>query len=590
MHCTDDELLAHLDGELSSLHSGRVSSHLKSCWSCRTRLAQHEHEIHRLTQAMDEWNFPVWGWQEDAKQRLNEKMRAFEVQHAAAPLRRTPFRWVVLAYVAAAALLLPAGIGAFLWTRSPRVTPNEAIRGAARFERALYFKPVRQEFSVQIVQIRPAGSTRTSQLQIWSDGADGQFVSRFSDANGSLKQALWRDAPSSEYIYRPSSAANARREQRHRVEDESLTDLAAGGLEPAQIEASFLRWLERRSWRPISFASGVSNWVSADGTTAHAEQILGSKNERMIRVTAERRSRRLVAILNVELDAGSYRPRLQKIRFETPEHTVELSLTALAVNSVSSRDVAAAVQSADPVRVALAHPTITFAPPKPHKLQAPVPVPAPSTDTESDSIQVTAHYVLHLAGACLGEAVRVTGESGGARVWRLGSGVSSVESNGVFAETGLGDVLNVLSVMRGSPAASASSGGSGTTVPIIVRHAAALHFLAAQFPALRTPTMPIHSRQLISSMVHDHAFAIRRELERAGKPVPAQTLAAGATSNWQQVAETLYSGLAAPISANTPLGLSEAGIELATKSIPLLERYGSSTPRNRQRATSRALK
>jgi hypothetical protein len=47
-HLHDEELLAHLDGELTYSEKLTVASHLQSCWDCRTRLNDLQNNIQRL--------------------------------------------------------------------------------------------------------------------------------------------------------------------------------------------------------------------------------------------------------------------------------------------------------------------------------------------------------------------------------------------------------------------------------------------------------------------------------------------------------------------------------------------------------------
>jgi hypothetical protein len=50
-HCTDDQLLAHLDGELSRRVSRRVGRHLQQCWECRARQGELETSARVLSAA-----------------------------------------------------------------------------------------------------------------------------------------------------------------------------------------------------------------------------------------------------------------------------------------------------------------------------------------------------------------------------------------------------------------------------------------------------------------------------------------------------------------------------------------------------------
>lgn len=50
-HCSDDLLLAHLDGEGSRLRRWRTSAHLRQCWECRAKLREIEKDTAALARA-----------------------------------------------------------------------------------------------------------------------------------------------------------------------------------------------------------------------------------------------------------------------------------------------------------------------------------------------------------------------------------------------------------------------------------------------------------------------------------------------------------------------------------------------------------
>src|SRR5262245_60213657 len=47
-HLTDNELLTYVDGEAVPLERERITRHLESCWTCRTRLGEINKSIERL--------------------------------------------------------------------------------------------------------------------------------------------------------------------------------------------------------------------------------------------------------------------------------------------------------------------------------------------------------------------------------------------------------------------------------------------------------------------------------------------------------------------------------------------------------------
>lgn len=57
-HCSDEQLLKQLDGELGWLERVRVSRHLGTCWSCRCRLGAIDRQIQTLLERIDSQPLP----------------------------------------------------------------------------------------------------------------------------------------------------------------------------------------------------------------------------------------------------------------------------------------------------------------------------------------------------------------------------------------------------------------------------------------------------------------------------------------------------------------------------------------------------
>lgn len=530
LHCCDEQLLAHLDGELSAFTSLRVRRHLKSCWRCRTRLNAYEQEIQGLTVAVDEWLFPPPEWNLEAKQRLHRRFRDYESGFAPSPARRIP-RFAVPVLAAAALLLCLSGW--FLGTRGPRarLLPAEVIAQVSKVERTIYAQPVQQTFVIEIVEIRPARPTVNAKLQIWSDHNSGRFASRLSGPGGAVKHALWRPSPDTEFVYRPAVTAEVLKQQPHRGQLMSLESLADHGLDPAELEAAFMHWLESRSWNPISFASDISQWAAEDGSVATAERLRGEDGTPMIRITAQRSSRKMVAVLTVEVDSSSYRPRLQTIRFETPERAIEFRLAATNIQLIRRTEMAASVFRPDQ-NVARDGRTFPFALPR-HEVAAGSSTYERAADLPAiDPRTVEARFVLHQAGACVGESVRVSEEPGGSRVIRLADEAASYR-----CELGLGYVLSALSdLRRGQPV-------RGSTENIALRHARAIRRLAEDFPAPRIAGLPPSSWQMLETMLRDHTSAVRRQLEALGLQRAAAPSSQPANADWRASTTVLFETL-----------------------------------------------
>jgi hypothetical protein len=533
MHCSDEQLLAHLDGELSAFSSRRVQRHLKSCWRCRTRLNACEQQIQRLTVAVDQWPFPPPEWNRDAAQRLNRRLRECESGFAPSPVRR--IRRFAVPLSAAAALLLCFS-GWFLWTRGPRarLQPAEVIAQVSSVERTIYVQPVQQTFSVEIAEIRPARQTVNAKLQIWSDRDSGRFASRLSAPSGALKHALWRPSSDTEFVYRPAVTAEVLQQHPHREETMSLESLADYGLDPGELEGAFMHWLESRSWNPISFASDISRWAAEDGSLATAERMRGEDGTPMIRITAQRRSRKMVAVLTVEVDSSSYWPRLQAIRFETPERAIEFRLAATSIQPIRRTEMAASMFRPEP-NVAGEVRTV-----RPNLPRHEVPADPSTNERPADALAidpraVEAGFVLHQAGACLGESVRISEETGGTRVVRLDNEAASYR-----CELGLEYVLSALSdLRRGQPV----RGDTAETRTVALRHAWAMRRLGEDFPARRIAGLPPYSWQMLETMLRDHTSAVRRELDGLGLQRSADSTSRPGNPGWRASTTVLFETL-----------------------------------------------
>jgi hypothetical protein len=507
MHCSDEQLLAHLDGELSLFARRRVQRHLKSCWHCRARFNSCESEIQRLTVAMDEWPCPPPEWNREAKQRLNWRLEEVEAGLVESPERHNRRFIFPVAAAAVVVLLCLAGWRMGTGKIRPPLRAADVIAEASRAERTLYLQPVQQTFSVEIAEIRPARRTVNARLEIWSDHDSGKFASRLSEPGGALKHAMWRPSADTEFVYRGAVSSGVLKQAPHREETMALESLADYGLDPVQLEAAFVHWLESRSWNAISFASDISQWTAEDGSMASAEGMRGADGTPMIRITAQRKSRKMVAILIVDVDSSSYRPRLQTIRFETPERAIEFRLAATAIQPIRRTEIDSGVFQPDPGLERELGITRSALP----KREAPS---TPSTNElsndgiEVDPRAVEARFVLHQAGACVGEPVRVSEEAGDTRVTRIGNEAGSYKSG-----LGLDYLLGALSDLRRGQLVPPDTGGAQSAA---LRHAWEMKRLAEDFPARRIANLPPDSWRMLDTMLRDHTAVVRREIEGFG--------------------------------------------------------------------------
>lgn len=255
----------------------------------------------------------------------------------------------------------------------------------------------------------------------------------------------------------------------------------------------------------------------------------------MIRITAQRRSRKMVALLMVEVDSDSYRPRLQTIRFETPERTIEFRLTATAIQPILRSELSAAVFRPDAgvAREVRAEPALPRPEASVHPPVTEPPVRLPAIDPRA----VEAQFVLHQAGACLGESVRIAEEPPGVRVDRIGNEPDSYRS-----PLDLGYMLAVLSdLRRGQPAR-----GDNQPRTVALRHAWAMRRLAENFPAGAIADLPPASWHMLESMLRDHISGMRSERDGLELQPLSSSRAGPAEPGWRASATILHEALTQP--------------------------------------------
>ena len=540
VHCTDSELLAYLDGELPWWRSFFVRRHLRGCWKCRGRVRSQEEQILHLTASMEAWEHRDALWHLDQQVELGLRLQRFEKTGRAGRSRRPHTRVWGLA-MAAAAVLCAALI---LLPRHARTNdsdlPIRTVTGAQTFEGKLYHLPVEQTLAVRI---EPASANRRAaagQLHIWSDASQGRFASRWVAADGQLKLALWRPSPGREYMLRPRVSKAVLQRTSHAASDR-IADFLTSGTS-GDLEDAFMGWMESRSWAPVSFAPEAAQWMNGAGAHALAESVVAADGSRRIRITIERRMQASRAVLRAEFDAATFQPRRLSIRFESDGRSAELDMTAQRVRNVAPSEVSAAAvappSDESPERPASLMPS-PEAPPLPSRL------PVLAVDRvliDSAERAAEAQFVLHVAGACLGESIVVEEVSGGVRV-RSTKGAAGGWPEAASSSAKLADVLGALAALR-DPAGGGLQQENSTFGSKAVMHARALRALAHQFPEHLSDALPKRSRHLLQLMLQNHIEGVR-----AGLPdltTGATDAPSGEAVAWRDAAGRIYDALSEP--------------------------------------------
>jgi hypothetical protein len=107
----------------------------------------------------------------------------------------------------------------------------------------------------------------------------------------------------------------------------TIAEIADSGLDPEQITRAFVRWLQARPWEPISFAADVRSFADSTGVILRMERMASPSGRPLVRLTAERGNRGINIRIIMDLEPGTYRPLVQRIRFESGTQSLELQMT-----------------------------------------------------------------------------------------------------------------------------------------------------------------------------------------------------------------------------------------------------------------------
>jgi len=494
-HCSDDVLLAHLDGELSGFAKLRTSTHLRRCWECRARLSELENQAESLARLMKKqvagqadrtaWartEFLIWKKEFERNFRLSRRSAHYT------------WRWLL----AAAGACLVA-----MWFFLPRSqdrgpvmpTAAEVLQGVRGFDSSLRATPgtLHQILNVDVIQSRPTKCRSTGRVEIWSDRSGSRYASRWVDGRQSLKYAVWRQPGKAPFVYGSAKL---------RVTG-SLFEPSAEILTVEGLERAFFEWIRSRDWQA---APAFSEALGQDGVGLRVERLAAGG----FRLHASRSGRAIHAEFTVEVEAGSYRPRLQVIRLETAESALELRVVADRLEVVPMREVRAAVFEP---RV----PRVPAAPPLPPLVREmpPVPVVAPPVPPAEDPT-TDILFALHRAHACVGDSVQIwTGTDGNIEVRAIVPNERRrAELAEILQQTG-GTLVRPEIQVRGYVSTGPERSNpllpsdSLKVIDGMYLEALALVRLAERYGPGEATNLTPRQRKLVDIMVRDHLAALR---------------------------------------------------------------------------------
>ncbi len=290
---------------------------------------------------------------------------------------------------------------------------EEILAGATAYEDRQAKQPLEQVLAVKLDS--PEGR-REGTLSVWAHVDTGRFVSRWTDDEGVLRHAVWRDKTDKVYVY-DASAGPEVSERSVRGLNFSVADIARKGLSGEQLERGFMRWIESRSWRTISLARGLMR-LASDGFALEVKELPSEvSGQRALRVTGRKQASGRSVELYLEVQAHTYRPINEVIRITDSTGVVEfsitprrtLSLTASRLKRVFTREWVQETVFGRELQI-----------PPPGKRQRPPRVvrevaarSAAPSESELLATELEIRYALHRSGACLGEPVRVSRDASG---------------------------------------------------------------------------------------------------------------------------------------------------------------------------------
>jgi hypothetical protein len=534
-HCSDDRLLAFLDGELHGLARLRTARHLRRCWECRAHLSGLEHQAESLARLMEKQTASQSGRTAEARAAFLAWKEEYERKAVAARRGSVPWaRWSLAAAGVCAAIALvflprPA--------ERKRAEPDaaEVLRGVRGFQTGLRQKPgtLHQVLNVDVVQSRPVPRRSSGRVEIWSDREGGRYASRWVDERQTLKYAVWR---------RPGQDPRVFAAVNHRARAGSLFDPEAEGLTVEALERAFFDWLSAQDWQA---APDFTEAISRDGAQLRVERLTSGG----IRMHASRAGRAVRAEFSMDVEAGSYRPRLQVMRLETAERALELRVASDRLEVVLLSHVNAAVFEPDVARV-----TAVPAPP-PLLPEPPPPAPAPVEDIETDVL-----YAIHRVRACVGDSVQLLPAADGEIEVRaiVQNAQRRAELLEAIEQAGGGRAHAQIQIVEqarpGPERANPLLPPDGVrAIDGLYPEALALVRLAERYGPDRTARLTPRQRKLVDLMVRDHMAALRSGSRMARAQVepllaalagaPAEAVAVQAAPDWRAAARGIFRAL-----------------------------------------------
>ena len=496
-------------------------------------------QAQRIAGLSEHQTFPGPSRVAQAKSRFEQRALEWELEAQPAAERFTVLPaagiWPAAAAVAVCICLLGFSVWWLGWNPDP--SPDEVLAATWRWEQGFCEPkaPVHQVLRVEIEGSSPQSKTRVSRLETWTEPVTGRFKLQWRDAGGELRHGIWRPEAGRDLVYYPvAEPAVAPRATGPRTAA-PFAEFTRLELDSNQIENAFMKWLESRTYRPISLSRDLAVLAAEDGMVVRAERVRSALFGPVIRLSAHKagEGRRVEAVL--EVDPETYQPRLHRIRFFAGERTLEFRVAVERAEFMPPNRLRRIVFEPDlPLRSEARIP-----PPKPRvlgieRVTPPAGISPPALSPSAadlDAAEVDALFHLHGIRACLGEPVEILRQAERIEIRGLARDERRLEellaALAGLRETGLATV-NIQTVddavrataLPPGPAQEAADSIRSSSGRLPIEERLERHFRETSLPGLPPAAIRREVAEFIrlataqSEAMLDEAWALRRVTER----------------------------------------------------------------------------
>jgi|GEM_PF-2761798 len=315
-HCSEEQLIAHLDNELAPALRDEVEEHLSLCWKCRGRRADLENGIHRVSQALDRSTYPPPNWTDRTRRRLLAEMAAQETNRSISfPSSRPALRsWqgpLRIAAALAASVALCVSVYTYWFERDMQVRAHSQIERFVQSDLGLGQQSLHQVMLLELREPNARTAAKELRVEVWSDPAAHRHAIRLHDA-GELVHAAWKSSAqvwgSSPGFTDTSRTATP------------LPNLLETRWTPQEAETQLIAWMGANAWKPLRFAPDMRAFAQEHGS----EVGLDVPSPHTIRLRASRARNQITTQWSVDMDTRTNRPQSQTIRWQKDGAVMEL--------------------------------------------------------------------------------------------------------------------------------------------------------------------------------------------------------------------------------------------------------------------------